>query len=293
METKKLNPPLIVIAGPTASGKTSLAIDLAEKYHGEIICADSRTIYKGMSIGTAKPTAEEQARIPHWGLDLVEPGEYFSAADFKEYANQKIQEIRGRGKVPFLVGGTGLYIDSVLFNYQFGDKADENKRKYLSEMSISQLCEYCKNNNIKLPENSKNKRYVIRAIELNGQSVSSRDNIIDNVIVVGISTDKEVLRLRIVNRIENMFKDGVMNEAMIISSQYGWDNEALTGNVYRVIREHLDGGASIAESKEKLSILDWRLAKRQITWLKRNKYLQWMDINQAREYLSNILAIHQ
>ena len=109
--------PLIVIVGPTASGKTSLAIKLAKKFGGEIICADSRTVYRDMDIGTAKPTLVERQEVAHWGLDLVEPGQLFSAADFKEYATKRIAEIRDRGNIPFLVGGTGLYIDGVIFNF--------------------------------------------------------------------------------------------------------------------------------------------------------------------------------
>ena len=115
MAPKSLVLPLVVIVGPTASGKTALAIELAEQHNGEIICADSRTVYKYMDVGTAKPNQVEQARVPHWGIDLIEPGDYFSAADFKNYAVQKIEEIRGRGHIPFLTGGTGLYIDAVLF----------------------------------------------------------------------------------------------------------------------------------------------------------------------------------
>ena len=106
-----MTPPLVVIAGPTASGKTGLAISVAERFNGEIICADSRTIYRGMDVGTAKPTADDRARVPHWGVDLVDPGDRFTAADFKEYPNAKIADIRNRQKIPFLVGGTGLYID--------------------------------------------------------------------------------------------------------------------------------------------------------------------------------------
>src|SRR5664279_2859392 len=102
-------PPLVVIVGPTASGKSSLATEVAKKFSGEIICADSRSVYKGMDIGTAKPSVEERQGVPHWGLDLVEPGEYFSVSDFKDYAVEKIKEIRSRNKTPFLVGGTGLY----------------------------------------------------------------------------------------------------------------------------------------------------------------------------------------
>ncbi|HUC96116.1 MAG TPA: isopentenyl transferase family protein, partial [Candidatus Saccharimonadales bacterium] len=108
MATRFVDIPLVVIVGPTASGKTGLAIELAKQHRGEIICADSRSIYKGANIGTAKPSKAERANVPHWGLDLVNPGEYFSVADFKEYANKKISEIRSRGNVPFLVGGTGL-----------------------------------------------------------------------------------------------------------------------------------------------------------------------------------------
>ena len=119
-ETIKAKLPLVVITGPTASGKTSLAIRLAKQYNGEIVCADSRTIYRDMDVGTAKPTRAEQEAVPHWGLDLVRPGEMFSVAQFKEYALQKISEIRSRGRLPFLVGGTGLYIDAVLFDFQFG-----------------------------------------------------------------------------------------------------------------------------------------------------------------------------
>src|SRR5690606_33063041 len=144
--------PLVVIAGPTASGKTALAIELAERFGGEIICADSRTIYKGMDVGTAKPGVDEQAQIPHWGLDLVEPGDRFTAADFKEYALQKINEIRARGHVPFLVGGTGLYVDAVLFDYQFSAPANEHERAKLEQMTIERLHDYCEYNNIILPE---------------------------------------------------------------------------------------------------------------------------------------------
>ncbi len=111
--------PLIVIVGPTASGKTAAAIQLAKDFDGEIICADSRTIYRGMDIGTAKPSATEQASVPHWGIDIVDPDERFTVADFKQYAEQKIAEIRARNKVPFLVGGTGLYVDSLLYGYDF------------------------------------------------------------------------------------------------------------------------------------------------------------------------------
>ena len=117
-----MNLTTLIILGPTGSGKTGISIDLAKKLNGEIISADSRAIYKGMDIGTAKPSKEEQQGIPHYGLDLVEPGERFTVADWKEYAEAKIEDIKSRGKLPIIVGGTGLYIDALIFDYHFEQK---------------------------------------------------------------------------------------------------------------------------------------------------------------------------
>jgi len=282
--------PLVVIAGPTASGKTSLAIEIAKIYGGEIICADSRSIYKGMDIGTAKPSHIEQAGVLHWGLDLVDPAEYFSVADFKAYALKKIDEIRLRGNIPFLVGGTGLYIDAIIFDYQFGEKADMSKREQLSSMTLAQLYDYCSKNNISLPENNKNKRYIVRAIELNGVSTSRRECPIDNTVVVGIATDKNVLRTRIGRRIEQLFADGVVDEAKILGEKYGWSGEAMKGNVYPLAHSYFIGEITLEEMKTKLITLDWRLAKRQLTWLRRNPFIKWMLTDDARLYLLDRLA---
>lgn len=282
--------PLIAIVGPTASGKTGLAIKLAQQYGGEIICADSRTIYKDMNIGTAKPTAAEQARVPHWGLDLVAPGERFTAVDFKRYAEQKIDEIRSRGHVPFLVGGTGLYIDAVLFNYQFGGDADTERRTTLENMTLEELHKYCRINNILLPENHLNKRYVIRVIERAGQTTSRNSEPISTSIIVGIATEKEILRSRIVGRIEQLFDDGVVAEASMLGKKYGWDSAAMTGNIYPLIHDYLEQKLSYQELVEKSATIDWRLAKRQLTWLRRNPFIQWFPLPEAERYLSERLA---
>lgn len=287
METRL---PLVVIVGPTASGKTSLAVELAQKFKGEIICADSRTIYKGMDIGTAKPSKEEQQTAPHWGLDLVEPGERFTAADFKKYAEQKIEEIRGRGHIPFLVGGTGLYIDAVLFNYQFGGDVDSQLRDQLEKMNLEELHNYCIENNVTLPENRLNKRYVIRAIERKSTSVKRQNDPISNSIIVGISTDRDILRTRIAVRSEQLFENSVVEEATILGKKYGWDNEAMTGNVYPIVHSYLNNEIAIEEAIDKNTTLDWRLAKRQLTWLKRNPYIKWLQLDAARIYLEGVLV---
>lgn len=282
--------PLIVITGPTASGKSGIAIELAEQYTGEIICADSRTIYKGMDIGTAKPSLEDQARVPHWGLDIVMPNEPFSAADFKAYALQKIAEIRSRGHVPFLVGGTGLYIDSVIFDYQFGPPADLEKRAELERMSLEDLHNYCIQYNILLPENDQNKRYVIRAIEQKDISGKRSDDPIVNCIIVGIATDKEQLRKRIKERSEQLFENGVVQEAKMLGDMYGWGGEAMTGNVYRLAHDYLNEEITFDELRMKNETADWRLAKRQLTWLKRNRFMIWMPLSEVKNYIANRLG---
>lgn len=285
---KKL--PLIVIVGPTASGKTSLAIEIAEEFNGEVVCADSRSIYRGANIGTAKPTLDEQKGVKHWGIDIVEPNEHFTAADFKKYANEKIAEIRSRGKLPILVGGTGLYVDAVIFDFNFGSIADSEKRDDLNKLSLEELHEYCNKNNISLPENDKNKRYVVRAIERFGQNLSRRDEPISNTIIIGLSVEKTVLRSRIALRSEQFFNKGVIEEAKKLGEKYGWDNEAMKSNIYRLARSYLSGEISLSEMKIKNEILDWRLAKRQMTWQKRNKFIKWLPLREAKKYLVLQLA---
>ena len=281
--------PLIVIVGPTASGKTSLAIQLAKKYRGEIICADSRTVYRGMNIGTAKPSLEEQQEVSHWGLDLVDPGDSFSVSQFKGYTRQKIKEIRSRGNIPFLVGGTGLYIDSVIFDFQFGAKYSKEKRANLQEMTISELQQYCVNHDIALPENSKNKRYLIRAIERAGKKSSGLKVPLSNTIVVGITTGKQLLRQRITDRAKKMFKDGVVEETIGLANNTGWCNEAMTGNVYPIIKKLIEKGIDEDQAIREFIVSDVNLVKRQLTWFRRNPFIEWGDVHSCEQYLSRVL----
>ncbi|HEY1086016.1 MAG TPA: tRNA (adenosine(37)-N6)-dimethylallyltransferase MiaA [Candidatus Saccharimonadales bacterium] len=238
-------PPLVVIVGPTASGKTAAAIEIAKRHKGEIICADSRTIYREMNIGTAKPTAAEQAIVPHWGLDLVNPSERFTVADFKQYAIQKITEIRSRGHIPFLVGGTGLYVDSVVFNFDF------SKRETKEEWRLDPRAD---------------------------------------AVIVGIATEKDVLRDRIAKRAEQMFADDVVEEATLLGKKYDWKLAAMTGNIYPVIRAYLEKEANLEESIEKFTTQDWRLAKRQMTWFRPNPFIEWCESTEVGLYVSSRLA---
>lgn len=282
--------PLIVIVGPTASGKTALAIDIAKKHDGEIICADSRTVFREMNIGTAKPTTSEQGGVPHWGLDLADPGQRYTAAAWQAYARQRIDDIRARGRLPIIAGGTGLYIDGLIFDYQYPAEPDPQQRDTLEQMSAEELYKYCIDNNIQLPENDKNKRHLMRQIVHDGQPNQRRDTVIDNTIVVGIATHTEQLRERIANRTEHMFADGVVDEARMLGEKYGWDSEAMTGNIYPLLREYLEGRASIEDTMQAFRHRDWQLAKRQMTWFRRNPFIMWGRPDDCRDYIDQYLA---
>lgn len=274
-------PPLIVITGPTASGKSALALEVAKKYGGEIICADSRTVYKGLDIGTAKPTPQEQKAVRHHLLDVVEPNQAFSAAQFKRLAVKAIQDIAGRHKLPILVGGTGLYIDAVAFDYQFGAPPDVRYREQLHALSVESLQQRCIENNIPLPENSKNKRHLIRAIELGGLLRHPR-RLRPNTLIVAITTEKEILRSRIAKRAQEMVAKNVTQEVRQMGNKYGWETEALTGNIYRIFRPVTTGELSEQEAVELFIQSDMQLAKRQLTWLKRNPFIIWGQPEQIK-----------
>ncbi|MBO7132374.1 tRNA dimethylallyltransferase [Candidatus Saccharibacteria bacterium] len=239
----------IIILGPTGSGKTGVSIKIAKAIGGEIISADSRAIYKGMDIGTAKPTKEEMDGIPHYGLDLVEPGERFTVADWKNYALEKIADIKARGKVPIIVGGTGLYIDALIYDYKFkgptGEKIGDFEQK----------------------------------------SCSDRTEIKGNYLVVGIKWETEELRKRLVQRIEKMFSEEIYDETKNLVKKYGWDNQAMKSDIYEYAWKYLNDELSLEEAKEKCFYEDWHLAKRQMTWFKRNKNIVWLKLEEVYPYI--------
>ncbi|HKX73724.1 MAG TPA: tRNA (adenosine(37)-N6)-dimethylallyltransferase MiaA [Candidatus Saccharimonadales bacterium] len=282
------SPALVAIVGPTASGKSALAMKVAQMYGGEIICADSRTVYKGMDIGTAKPSVRERALVPHHLLDIVRPHEPFTAADFKAAATKAIAAIHSRGHVPVLVGGTGLYIDSVLFDFEFGEPADPQRRTELQQMTIEALQDICRQNNIEIPINDQNKRHLIRAIELGGLPKNNRD-IRPYTLVVGISTDREVLRQRIEHRARAMLQAGITDEVRGLANEYGWEPEAMTGNIYRIFRGVIEGVKSEQEALQEVVTSDMQLAKRQMTWFRRNPHIVWGEPDELLERVGRFL----
>lgn len=285
--------PLIVIVGPTASGKTGLSIKLAKEFNGEIISADSRAIYRGLDIGTAKPSIEERRGVVHWGIDLVNPGEYYTAADFKRYADAKIDDIRSRGHLPILVGGSGLYIDAILFNFEFGNLPIVEKRTTFQKMDILDLQSYCVKNNIKLPDNIQNKRHLIRTIERGGIRGERSKRPPNNTIVVGITALKKTLHKRITKRAECMIKNNVVNEATMAADKFGWNNEAMTGNIYSIIKKYKKCVLNEKEMLQEFIKSDMRLVKKQMTWFRKNPFIVWGDLASCERYLMQILEGRQ
>ena len=278
--------PLIVVAGPTASGKTSLAIDIACALDGEVVCADSMQIYKYMDIGTAKATARERAMCPHHMIDIIEPDEDFSVADYTDLAHKVIADIRDRGKIPIMCGGTGLYIDSVVNDVEFGEyENDYALRESLNELAqregpqklIEMLREFDPESADKLHPN--NLKRIIRAIEfykVSGVPISEhqrqtklKDSRYDATLFM-IDYDREVLYDRINRRVDIMLDDGLLDEVKDLSKRYSHDLNSMQGIGYKELLAYLDGNISFDGAVDAIKQNSRRYAKRQLTWFRRN-----------------------
>lgn len=273
------NVTLLAIVGPTASGKTGLAIEIAKRCNGEIIAADSRTVYKGLDIGTAKPTVDEKQGIPHFGLDLVSPGQSFTVGDFKTYADAKIREIKQRNNIPILVGGTGLYIDSVLYDFSLAPP-NEVLRESLQRLGIIELQKKIQAAGLVMPENKENKRHLIRTLE-RGDTIPHKKSLPAGSVVIGINPQREILRNRIEQRAKAMLAAGVLTEVEWGLAQYGLDSEAMTGGIYRIFRDVVWGKLTEQQAIDLFVTSDMQLAKRQITWFKRNSDIKWFETADA------------
>lgn len=278
MDDQTIRPkPLIVIVGETASGKSALAMVLAEKFGGELICADSWTVYKGFDVGTAKPSAEDRARVKHHLLDVADPAQGFSAVEFQTLASAAIADVQSRGKLPVMVGGTGLYIDSVIYEYRFLPAPPAGIREALNALSLAELQQRAVEDGLDTAGiDLRNKRRVIRLIENQGVR-PTKGALRDNTLLVGLTTGREQLRQRVTQRADAMLAAGLEQEVRHLAGRYGWEAEPMKGIGYREWRMYAEGGQTLEQVRERIIAASMGLAKRQRTWFKNNGDIHWLS----------------
>jgi tRNA dimethylallyltransferase len=284
--------PIIAVVGPTASGKTALGIELAKRHNGEIICADSRTIYRGMDIGTAKPNLAEREGITHHFLDIIEPNQVYSAQEFKVAAETVIKDIIGRGKLPILVGGTGLYVYALLYDYQFPAGGRTDERAVLESKPLDELVAILqqKDPDLATEIDLRNTRRVIRAIETAGQARQKSTQLADNILLVGLRPESTTLYTNISQRTQRMFQIGLVSEVGNLVQNHGMECEAFRSPGYAEIVEHLAGVKTLEEAAALIDLHTRQLVKRQLTWFNRNHEIQWVEdpeqaLKLARDWL--------
>ncbi|MDR4946478.1 tRNA (adenosine(37)-N6)-dimethylallyltransferase MiaA [Neobacillus cucumis] len=302
------NQKLLVIIGPTAVGKTNLSIEMAKRYNGEIISGDSMQIYRGMDIGTAKITKEEMQGIPHHLIDIKNPEENFSVAEFQLLVRAKINEIAKRGKFPIIVGGTGLYVQSVIYDYQFSDvPGDETLRKELEERAkeIGNEALYKELQEID-PESAtqihpNNVRRVIRALEifqLTGKTMkefqsNQQPDLLYETALVGLTMDREMLYDRINRRVDLMIKQGLLDEVKSLYQKGLRECQSIQAIGYKEIYDYLDGKMTWDDAVEQLKQNSRRYAKRQMTWFRNKMDVQWFDMTDVNNLSKKIGEISQ
>lgn len=293
-----MNNPIIVLTGPTASGKTAISLEIASKYNCEVICADSMTVYRGMDIGTDKPTLTDMKGIPHHLLDIVNPDEEFNVAIFVQKVRELVEEIHARGKVPMLVGGSVMYIDAYIYDYQMPDVAPNQKLRdelngKTEEELFKQLCE-C-DPDCEWTIDRKNKRRLIRAIEIcnsnDGPLATQKTKMPfpNNVLYLAVDRERSELYDKINKRVDEMFRQGFVDEVRELHSKYD-HNTAMQAAGYRQIIQFLDGEIDLDTAIAKTKQVHRNYAKRQLTWLRRNEDIQWVkNVTEAENLISNFL----
>lgn len=301
-------PKVIVICGPTASGKTSLSISLAKKINGEIVSCDSMQIYKEMDIGSAKPTVEEMQEIKHYLVDFVSPEKRYSVSEYKEDASKAIEEIINKGKTPIIVGGTGLYLNSLIYNIQYNEmEVDLNYRRELEKEAEEYGLEVLYNRAKEIdPEamekvSANDKKRITRVLEIynaTGRNKTelekkSRKEVPYNYLIFGINMERSILYDRINKRVDIMLEQGLIEEVKNLINKYSNMPTAMQGLGYKEVKEFLDGNISKEEMIEKIKMETRRYAKRQITWFERIENIIWLDgLNKTEENVNSIMEVY-
>jgi tRNA dimethylallyltransferase len=290
-----MKPLLIGIVGPTGVGKTKISVELALRLNGEIISADSMQVYRQLNIGTAKISEPETKGVPHHLINIISPDEPFSVADFQQLAKEKIYEITARGKLPFLVGGTGLYVNAITAPYKFQElPVNQSRRQELAALAEEKGNRYVHDLLAKVdPElalklHPNDQRRIIRGIEyFEATSEKISNNFVDinqqegdfKVVLVGLMMERNLLYRRIENRVDDMIEDGLIEEAKdLLARGYSPNLPSLQGLGYKEIIGCLNGQYSLEEAISLLKRNTRRFAKRQLTWFKRDHRINWFNI---------------
>ena len=299
---------VIVLIGPTAVGKTKTSIELAKRFDGEIISGDSMQIYRKMDIGTAKITNDEMEGVPHHLIDIKNPEESFSVAEFQQLVRKKISEIHSRGKVPLIVGGTGLYIQSVLYDYQFTETPGDEKyrteleaelEKFGSEWLHHKLAEVDPSSAGNIHPN--NTRRVIRALEIfhcTGKTMSEyQENqtheLQYDVALIGLTMDRELLYKRINYRVDLMMNQGLLDEVKGLFDEGVKDVQSVQAIGYKELYDYFDGTISLVQAIENLKQNSRRYAKRQLTWFRNKMEVAWFDMSEESKHAKIIEDISE
>lgn len=289
---------IIVIAGPTAVGKTKYAIEAAKAFDGEVVSCDSMQLYKYMDIGSAKPTAEELAQVPHHLVDIIDPAEPFSVAEYQKLAKAAIEDIFARGKVPVIAGGTGLYLNSILYDMDFSNaKQDQELRQKLEKEAQEFGPEYIHNKLAELDADAaqrihpNNVKKVVRAIEaaITGENIKDFKECNKKVkdferILIGLTRDREELYDRINKRVDLLVEQGLFDEVKgLLEKGLTESDISMKGIGYKEIIGYFDQKYSMDEAIDLIKKNTRHLAKRQITWFKRYEDIKWLDISQYED----------
>lgn len=285
--------PLVVIVGPTAVGKSRLALEIAARFHGEIVSADSRQVYHFMDIGTAKPSQEEQARVPHHLIDVVDPDEAFTVACYRDLATRAIADISRRGKLPLLVGGTGLYVRTMTEGLSIpAAPPDPDFRRIMEARAAEEGADVLHRElaGIDPPAaaniDSRNVRRVIRALEVLhvlGKPISSlgrQEASAYRSLFIGLTLERRALYQRIDERVDRMMETGFLEEVRRLAAQgYRWDLPSMSGLGYQQLGEHIRGETDLASAVQKTKYRTHRFARQQYTWFRLNDpHIIWHDV---------------
>lgn len=300
--------PVLILTGPTAVGKTKLSVELAKALDGEIISADSMQIYRHMDIGSAKVREDEMSGVKHYMIDIIDPDEEFSVSDFKEQSERLIEEIHNRGHLPIITGGTGLYLNALIYDMDFGNSnSDEKLREDLYALYGENGKEYMHNMLKELsPESAErihpnNVKRVIRAIEiykLGGELGDfSKDLRLNDKIdakIVILNRDRKILYERINLRVDLMFEDGLLDEVSKLKDMgYTQDMVSMKGIGYKEVLDYFDGKADLETTKDIIKQSSRKYAKRQLTWFRKYKDALCIDLDEITDIEEEIKLIKE